>query len=110
MSSGTALTPVVTSSLLIPKLVDRAGPEAALRFLEFFTVHIRNPNTRAAYGHAAGVFLHWCEERGSAELRQVQPIHVAAYVEQLGRERSRLPSSNTLLVCGCSLIGSSPAR
>ena len=98
MSSGTALTPVVTFSLLIPKLIDRAGPEAALRFLEFFTVHIRNPNTRAAYGHAAGVFLHWCEERGLAELGQVQPIHVAAYVEQLGRERSA-PTVKQHLAC-----------
>ncbi len=74
--------------LQLPALISGAGESAAKRFLEFFTVHIRNPNTRAAYGRAAGAFLHWCEERGIAELRQVQPVHVAAYIEQLGRERS----------------------
>ena len=33
----------------LPALVERAGERAAWRFLEFFTVNIRN-NTRAAYG------------------------------------------------------------
>jgi hypothetical protein len=30
-------------------LIGRAGDRAALRFVEFFTVNIRNKNTRAAY-------------------------------------------------------------
>jgi hypothetical protein len=33
------------------------GESGLLRFLEFFTVNIRNPNTRAAYGHAARNFF-----------------------------------------------------
>jgi integrase/recombinase XerD len=45
-------------------LIDRAGERAAWRFVEFFTVNIRNKNTRAAYGQAAGAFLRWCEDRG----------------------------------------------
>jgi len=52
----------------LPSLIARAGKRASRRFLEFFTVHIRNPNTRAAYGRAAGAFLRWCEERGIAHL------------------------------------------
>ncbi len=79
-----ALTVVSDSTFELPALIARAGKPAARRFLEFFTVHIRNPNTRAAYGRAAGAFLRWCEERGMTELRQVQPVHVAAYVEELG--------------------------
>jgi integrase/recombinase XerD len=67
----------------IPVLVAHAGEQAARRFLEFFTVNIRNPNTRAAYARAAASFLHWCEERGIGELGRVQPLHVAAYIEQL---------------------------
>jgi hypothetical protein len=37
----------------LPAMISRAGHQAAWRFLEFFTVHIRNPHTRAAYGRAA---------------------------------------------------------
>ncbi len=80
-----ALTVVSGSTFELPTLIAGAGKPAAQRFLEFFTVNIRNPNTRAAYGRAAGAFLRWCEERGMTELRQIQPVHVAAYVEELGR-------------------------
>ena len=72
----------------LPALIAAAGERAARRFLEFFTATIRNPNTRAAYARAAAAFLAWCEERGITDLRQVQPVVVAAYVEQLTGERS----------------------
>ena len=72
----------------LPVLIAAAGERAARRFLEFFTATIRNPNTRAAYARAAAAFLTWCEERGITDLRQVQPVVVAAYVEQLTGERS----------------------
>jgi integrase/recombinase XerD len=52
------------------------------RFWEFFTAHIRNPNTRRAYFAAAARFSTWCEARGLG-LAGVQPVHVAAYVEHL---------------------------
>jgi integrase/recombinase XerD len=75
----------------LPSLITRAGEQAAWRFVEFFTVNIRNKNTRAAYGRAAGLFLRWCEERGLADLRQIQPIHVAAYIEEM-QQRLSLPT------------------
>jgi site-specific recombinase XerD len=56
---------------------------AARRTLEFFTASIRNPNTRKAYARAASDFAAWCEARGITELRLVQPVHVAAYIEGL---------------------------
>ena len=55
---------------------------AERRFWEFFTAHIRNPNTRVAYLSAVRRFAQWCERRGLA-LHQVEPMIVAAYVEQL---------------------------
>ena len=72
----------------LPALIAAAGERAARRFLEFFTATIRNTNTRAAYARAAAAFLAWCEERGLSDLRQVQPVVVAAYIEQLTGERS----------------------
>ena len=60
---------------------------AERRFWEFFTAHIRNPNTRLAYLAAVRRFAEWCEHRRVA-LEQVEPMVVAAYVEQLTRELS----------------------
>jgi integrase/recombinase XerC len=37
---------------------------------------------------AAAEFLHWCEGQGIASLTLVEPVHVAAYVELLGRTMS----------------------
>ena len=72
----------------LPALIAEAGRPAVRRFLEFFTVNIRNRNTRAAYGRAVSVFLGWCEDRHIPRLQDVQPVHVAGYIEQLGRPMS----------------------
>lgn len=61
----------------LPALIADAGAPAARRFLEFFTVNIRNKNTRASYEQAAGAFLRWCEGQRIGELGRVQPVHVA---------------------------------
>ena len=53
---------------------------AAKRTFEFFAVNIRNPNTRKAYARAASDFAAWCDLRGIADVRQVQPVHVATYI------------------------------
>jgi hypothetical protein len=44
-------------ALPVPVLIAAAGERASLRFIDFFTAHIRNPNTRAAYGVATRSFL-----------------------------------------------------
>lgn len=82
----------------LPALVAGAGEKAAWRFLEFFTVNIRNKNTRAAYGQAAGAFLHWCEDRGIARIKDVLPVHVAGYIEELGKLRAA-PTVKQHLAC-----------
>jgi site-specific recombinase XerD len=82
----------------LPALIAGAGQRAALRFLEYFTVNIRNKNTRAAYGRAAGNFLNWCEGQGISELGRVQPVHVAAYIELLQGKRSA-PTVKQHLAC-----------
>jgi site-specific recombinase XerD len=63
-------------------------PRARNRFLEFFAVNIRNANTRKAYAQAAGDFLTWCADRGVTALPAIQPVHVAMWVEELGRSHS----------------------
>ena len=54
------------------------------RFWEFFGANIRNANTRLAYVTAAYRFADWCEAQ-ALTLARVEPLHVARYIEQLGR-------------------------
>jgi integrase/recombinase XerD len=98
MSALPQIIPPAPSGLTVPVLVGRAGERAAWRFLEFFTVHIRNTNTRTAYTHAASLFLGWCEDRGISELADIKPMHVAGYIEQLQAERSA-PTVKQHLAC-----------
>lgn len=45
---------------------------------------IRNNNTRIAYYHAIGQFLDWRQKAGFRHLEDIEPIHVAAYIEAHG--------------------------
>ena len=71
-----------------PALVAAAGERAHIRFLEFFAANIRNIHTRRAYAQATREFLSWCENAGVRSIGDVRPLHVATYIEQLGRKRS----------------------
>ncbi len=79
---------VSPSALPVPVLVAASGDRARVRFLEFFAAQIRNPHTRRAYARAVGGFLAWCESVGVVSLLQVQPLHVASWIELEGREVS----------------------
>jgi integrase/recombinase XerD len=81
-SRRTEIIPVTPAGLHLPVVIAAAGAGASRRFVEFFTANIRNKNTRAAYGHAVGAFLTWCDRRGRS-LATIEPVLVAAYVEQL---------------------------
>src|SRR5271165_370396 len=75
----TALGLVKAGSFQVPALIADIGPEATKRYFEFFTVPIRNKNTRIAYYHAIGQFLDWCQRAGFRGLEDIEPIRVAAY-------------------------------
>jgi site-specific recombinase XerD len=71
------------SALAVPAVIAGAGDHAARRFLEFFAATIRNKNTRIAYYRAACHFFAWVEQHEIGELADIEPIHVAAYIEVL---------------------------
>lgn len=73
--------PVFVMGMALPALFAGAGEREAVRVAEFFAAQIRNPNTRRAYLRAVTDFASFCEARGLAVLDQVQPLHVAAWVE-----------------------------
>ena len=80
--SEAPLTVAKAESFQVPAIVAEVGPEATKRYFEFFTVPIRNKNTRIAYYHAIGQFLDWCSRAGFQSLEDIEPITVAAYIEQ----------------------------
>ena len=80
---------VLFGSSSVPTLLAQADGKTRKRCFEFFTVNIRNKNTRAAYSQAVGNFLRWCNQLGLPALDAIQPVHVAAYVEQLERTHAK---------------------
>jgi len=68
------------SSTPLPTLFT-ARPEARKRLRDFFSSHIRNPNTRRTYKEAVRQFSVFCAEIGLEDLAQVEPVHVATFVE-----------------------------
>src|SRR2546429_10027094 len=50
--SDSELAIVAAQTFQAPFLIERAGPTTRKKFFEFFTVPIRNANTRAAYYRA----------------------------------------------------------
>jgi site-specific recombinase XerD len=82
IAAGAATPPAV------PALIAAAGDRAALRFLEFFAASIRNPHTRRAYSRAVADFMAWCEDHGVSSITAVQPLHVAAWIEQQTRDHA----------------------
>ncbi len=69
--------------MLVPRLIAAVGETAARRFLEFFAATIRNKNTRMAYMRAVGQFFAWCDRHKIGELADIEPLHIAAYIEGL---------------------------
>jgi hypothetical protein len=57
----TELAVVSPDSFSTPAIITRASPSTRKKFFEFFTVPIRNANTRAAYYRAIQQFLAWVE-------------------------------------------------
>jgi site-specific recombinase XerD len=82
----TALVAASTTSL--PSIFT-AQPQARKRLRDFFSSHIRNKNTRRAYLEAVRQFSAFCAEHGIVDLAQVEPVHVAAFVEDQLRQCSK---------------------
>ena len=84
LEAGRASLPVLSVSGVgnLPALFTPTSA-AHKRTLEFFTANILNKNTRRAHAHAIDEFAAWCKVHGLADLGAIEPVHVAAYIEQL---------------------------
>ena len=104
-----ALPPAVFQPEVVPAVIAARGPHAGRRFVEFFTANIRNPNTRKAYYRAACEFFDWCDQ-ARLGLLDIEPVHVAAWVESSGAGFRRPPSSNGWPPSACCSTGWWSAR
>ena len=66
-----------------------ARREARSRMRDFFSSHIRNANTRRAYRQVVRQFSAFCAEHGIVDLTQVEPVHVAVFVETQLKTQSK---------------------
>src|SRR3954468_13777871 len=71
------------STVIVPAAIAAAGDHAARRFLEFFAATIRNKNTRMAYYRACLRFFEWCDQPRIGTFADIEPLHVAAYIETM---------------------------
>jgi site-specific recombinase XerD len=79
---------ILPATETLPALLINAEQRTKIRFLEFFAANIQNANTRRAYFKACYDFLTWCSVQGVTALPSIQPIHVAAWIEELGTTHS----------------------
>ena len=77
------MTTELSISEQLPAALFTPTPQAARRMLEFFTAQINNPHTRRAYLNATRRFAAWCQDHRIAQLAEVQPVHVAAFIQDL---------------------------
>ena len=69
-TTAIAVLDPAAGSMPVPAMIADAGERAALRFIDFFTANIRNPNTRAAYAVAVRGFFAWLDRHGIARARR----------------------------------------
>ena len=87
-STSSSLARAQNHHPMVPAVVVASGEATVRRFIEFFTATIRNGNTRTAYARAVSAFLEWCRVRSVHRLADIEPITVAAWVEELQQHRS----------------------
>ena len=87
-------TPAVAGSAsvavgIVPAAVASAGDVGRRAWLDFFAAQIRNRNTRQAYARAAHRLFDWLAEHGINNVADIEPVHIAVWVEERMREASR---------------------
>ena len=75
-------TASANSVRFLPAQIAGADEATQRRFLEFFAATIRNKNTREAYYRGVCKFFRWCDTRGLTRITQVEPLVVAAFIEE----------------------------
>lgn len=93
---------VFPAGFQLPNIIGRESSALQYRYVEFYTVRIRNYNTRMAYYRALNQFFDWIAHHDhNLPLTQINPIMVATYLEV---HRGSIPSRNQHLAAIRSLF------
>ena len=74
---------------IVPAAFASAGENGRRAWLDFFAAQIRNRNTRQAYARAAHRLFDWLAEYGIHDVVDIEPVHIAVWLEERMREASR---------------------
>ena len=75
--------------IVVPRVIAAAGDHAARRFLEFFAATIRNRNTRHGLCPGRRAVFRLVRAASDRRLVDIEPLHVAAYIEGLQQSMSK---------------------
>lgn len=88
LSTADQLSGVTFEGHALPAVITACGNRGAEAFLNFFAGMIRNANTRQAYLRAWSRFDQWCQHHQISHIGQIRTLHVATYIETLGKQLS----------------------
>ena len=74
---------------VVPAAFASAGENGRRAWLDFFAAQIRNRNTGQAYARAAHRLFDWLSEYGIHDVADIEPVHIAVWLEERMREASR---------------------
>ena len=69
-------------TLVLPALFSRDSQDTIVRAVEFFDVALANPKTRVQYQNTVKAFCQWASSKGATSIKDIQPIHVARFIEE----------------------------
>lgn len=82
----------------LPPALAKGSPDLLRGVLEFFAAEIRNPNTRRAYINAIEDFFSYASSLpGGDRLDTITPIHIASWLEHMGRVGLSVPTQKQRL-------------
>ena len=71
------------AGVFVPDQIANSGPAGRRVWPDFFAAQIRNPNTRQAYARAAHRQFDWLAEYGINDVVDIEPVHIAVWLEGL---------------------------
>lgn len=92
------MTQALTMLPTLPPALANGDPDLMRGVLKFFAAEIRNPNTRRAYILAIEDFFSYASSLpGGDRLETITPIHIASWVEHMGRIGLSVPTQKQRL-------------
>jgi len=84
-----------TTGLEPPMVLVRSGQLGVKHYNDYLHLSIRSDDSRQTYRSAISLFFRFCDDSDIAELVDIEPIHVRAYLDHRTKELGRIASART---------------